>query len=111
MEHVEDLRQQLGPTTRMTDEAAKKARREELVANYLPAWGSAVERQLGEGPFVAGHKLNVVDLKLFMVVRWLASGALDHVPATVLDHCPKLKRLFVAVGEHPGVVAWFARGQ
>jgi hypothetical protein len=44
-----------------------------------------------------------------MVVRWLTSGTLDHVPATVLDHCPKLLRLFRAVGEHPGVKDWLAK--
>ncbi len=109
MEHVEDLRHTLVPTMRMTDEAQKQARRQELARDYLPTWGSQVERQLGDGPFVAGDTLCVADLKLFMVVRWFASGALDHIPATVLDHCPKLKRLHAAVGEHPGVKAWFAR--
>jgi glutathione S-transferase len=109
MEHVEDLRHIVGPTMRMSDETQKQARREELVRDYLPSWGAQVERQLGDGPFVGGDKLCVVDIKLFMVVRWFVSGALDHIPTTVLDHCPKLKRLFVAVGEHPGVKTWFAR--
>jgi hypothetical protein len=31
------------------------------------------------------------------------------VPATVFDHCPKLLRLYRAVGEHEGVKAWLAR--
>jgi hypothetical protein len=53
--------------------------------------------------------LQVADLKLYMVVRWLTSGALDHLPTTVLDHCPKLLRLSRAVGEHEGVKAWLAR--
>lgn len=109
MEHVEDMRHTVGPTLRMSDEAQKKAKREELAQGYLPTWANQVERQLGEGPFVAGDKLHVVDLKLFMVVRWFVSGAVDHVPPTVFDHCPKLKRVHAAVGEHPGVKAWFDR--
>jgi hypothetical protein len=51
----------------------------------------------------------VVDIKLYMVVRWLISGTIDHVPTSVLDHCPKLKRLCQRVGEHPGVKAWLER--
>lgn len=106
MSYVEDLRHAVGPSMRMADEAQKRAAREELARDYLPGWGSNVERQLGDGRFVGGDKLHVVDLKLYMIVRWLTSGAVDHVPTTVFDHCPKLKRVFVQVGEHPGVKAW-----
>ncbi|MDH4290336.1 MAG: glutathione S-transferase family protein, partial [Aquincola sp.] len=87
----------------------KRAAREALSANELATWGSQVERQLGDGPFVGGQSLQVADIKLYMVVRWLTSGTLDHVPTTVLDHCPKLLRLYRAVGEHPGVKAWMAK--
>jgi glutathione S-transferase len=68
-----------------------------------------VERQLGDRPFVGGTTLQVADLELYMVVRWLTSGTLDHVPTSVLDHCPKLARLYRAVGDHPGVKAWLTR--
>jgi hypothetical protein len=44
----------------------------------------------------------VADIKLYVVVRWLTSGMLDHVPTSVLDHCPKLLRLSRAGGEHAG---------
>jgi glutathione S-transferase len=109
MAHVEDLRHNVGPTLFIKDEEQKLARRQELATGYLPTWAAATERQLGEGPFVAGAKLNVVDLKLFMVVRWFATGTVDHIPATVFDASPKLKRLYQAVGDHAGVKAWAAR--
>ena len=107
---VEDLRQNVGPTLRITDEEKKREVREELASGYLPAWGSFVEQQLGDGPFVGGAKLQVADIKLYMVVRWLATGTVDHIPVTVFDHCPKLMRLYKAVGEHAGVKAWLERG-
>jgi hypothetical protein len=44
----------------------------------------------------------VADIKPYVVVRWLTSGMLDHVPTSVLDHCPKLLRLSRAGGEHAG---------
>ncbi len=109
MAHVEDLRHALGPTLRIKDEAEKKKAREELAATTIPTWAGYTERQLGTGPFVAGDKLHVVDLKLYMVVRWFASGTVDHIPATVFDRFEKLTRVYRAVGEHAGVKAWQAR--
>lgn len=106
---VEELRHAITPTLRITDPEQKRQAREALAANELSTWGSQVEAQLGEGPFIAGATLQVADLKLYMVVRWLISGTLDHVPTTVLDHCPKLLRLFRAVGEHAGIKEWLAK--
>jgi prostaglandin-H2 D-isomerase / glutathione transferase len=106
---VEELRHSITPTLRISDPEQKRVAREALAANELATWGSQVEAQLGDGPFVGGQALQVADIKLYMVVRWLTSGTLDHVPTTVLDHCPKLLRLYRAVGEHPGVKAWLAK--
>jgi len=108
---VEDLRHTIGPTLRITDPEQKRKAREALATNELRSWGSQVERQLGEGPFVAGATLQVADLKLYIMVRWLTSGTLDHVPKSVLDHCPRLLRLYTAVSEHPGVKGWLARSR
>lgn len=106
---VEELRHTITPTLRIADPEQKRQAREALAANELRTWGSQVDRQLGDGPFIGGATLQVADLKLYMVVRWLTAGTLDHVPTTVLDHCPKLLRLFRAVGEHAGVKAWLAK--
>ena len=109
MSYAEQLRHHISPLLRITDEALKRSAREELARSYLPAWGANVERQLGDHPFVGGDTLHVVDLKLYMVVRWLISGTMDHVPTTVFDTCPKLKRLCQQVGEHTGVKQWLER--
>ena len=108
---VEELRHTITPTLRITDPEAKRQAREALAANELGSWGAQVERQLGDGPFVGGATPQVADIKLYMVVRWLTTGALDHVPTTVLDHCPKLLRLYWVLGEHAGVKAWLARAK
>jgi prostaglandin-H2 D-isomerase / glutathione transferase len=108
---VEELRHTITPTLRISDPEQKRQAREALAANELKVWGSQFERQLGDGPFVGGAKLQVADLKLYMIVRWLTSGTLDHVLATVLDHCPKLLRLSRAVGEHAGVKDWQAKSK
>jgi len=109
MEHVEDLRHQVSPTLRISDPDEKKKAREALATGYLPQWGERTERQLGDGPFFAGAKLHVVDVKLFVAVRWFASGTVDHVPSTVFDPFPKLTRLFQSVRDDARIKAWYAK--
>jgi glutathione S-transferase len=108
MQHVEDLRANVVPTLRMAD-AEKKAAREALVAGYLPAWAQAAEKNIPGGPFFGGAKINVVDLKLHMAVRWFAGGKTDHIPATIFAAYPKLMRVHDAVRDHPGVKSWYAK--
>lgn len=109
MQHVEDLRAAIAPTLFMSDEAQKKAAREALAATFLPTWGANVEKQIGEGPFFAGKAPHVVDLKLYMAVRWIAGGTLDHVPASVFTPFPKLLRVHDAVRDDARVRAWYAK--
>ena len=109
MQHVEDLRGVVGPTLRMA-EAERKAAREAIAANYLPAWAQAAEKNIpAAGPFFGGAKLNVVDLKLHMAVRWFIGGKVDHIPATIFAGYPKLMRLHDAVRDHAGVKGWYAK--
>jgi glutathione S-transferase len=110
MTHVEDLRANVAPTLRIKDEAEKKAARETLAATYLPAWGASAEKNIrSDGPFFAGANLSVVDLKLFVAVRWLASGKLDHIPATIFAPYKKLVRVHDAVRDDARVKAWYAK--
>ncbi|MEX2122772.1 MAG: glutathione S-transferase family protein [Woeseia sp.] len=106
--HVEDLRAKVGPTLRIADEAGKKAGRATLAESYLPVWAAYAERQIADaGPFFAGEKLHVVDLKLHRVVHWFASGIIDHIPTTVFSAFPKLNRVYAAVRDHERVKAWY----
>ncbi len=108
MQHVEDLRANVGPTLRMAD-AEKKSAREALVAGYLPAWAQAAEKNITGTPFFGGAKINVVDLKLHLAVRWFAGGKVDHIPATIFAGYPKLMGVHDAVRDHPGVKSWYAK--
>src|SRR5262249_30613443 len=88
MAYVEDLRHATSPSMRMQDDAERKTAREALATTTIPTWAANVEKQLGDGPFVAGAAVNVADIKLFVVARWLKGGVLDHIPKTVLDGFP-----------------------
>jgi glutathione S-transferase len=108
MQHVEDLRAKVSPTLRMPEDQ-KKAAREVLVAEYLPAWARAAERNIERGPFFGGDRIHVVDLKIYMAVRWFNGGKVDHIPATIFADYPKLTGVFSAVNDHPGVKSWHAK--
>lgn len=109
MNHVEDLRANVGPTLRLKD-PEKKAAREALATEFMPAWAQFAEKNIPDGgPFFAGGKLNVVDLKLHMAVRWFIGGKVDHIPATVFAGYPKLMRVHDAVRDHAGVKSWYAK--
>ena len=108
MQHVEDLRGAVGPTIRMS-EPEKKAAREALVESYLPAWARSAEKNIPGEPFFGGAKLNVVDLKLHMAVRWFIGGKVDYIPATIFAGYPKLMRVHDAVRDDPRVRSWYAR--
>jgi glutathione S-transferase len=106
--HVEDLRARVEPTVVMREDEKQRVR-EALVAGYLPAWAGFAENNIEGAPFFAGAKLHVVDLKLYMAVRWLVSGKADHIPPTIFAGAPKLMRVHDAVRDHAGVKAWYAR--
>jgi glutathione S-transferase len=108
MQHVEDLRAVVGPTIRMS-ETEKKTAREAMVQGYLPEWARFAEKNIPGEPFFGGAKLNVVDLKLHMAVRWFIGGKVDHIPADIFAGYPKLMRVHDAVRDHESVKAWYAR--
>ena len=108
MQHVEDLRAVVAPTIHM-GVAEKKAAREALMAGFLPAWARYAEKNISGGPFFAGAKLHVVDLKLHMAVRWFIGGKVDHIPATLFSSYRKLMGVHDAVRDHAGVKSWYAK--
>ena len=75
-----------------------------------PARARAAERNIERGPYFAGDRIHVVDLKIYMAVRWFNGGKVDHIPATIFAGYPKLMRVHDAVRDHAGVKSWYARG-
>ncbi len=109
MTFVDELRAAVTPSIRMTDPDEKRRAREVLVQDTFPTWGETVERHIGDRGYFAGDAPHVVDVKLYVVVRWFASGNVDHIPADVFGAFPRLMRVHDAVDAHPRVRAWQAR--
>lgn len=104
---AEKVRTALGPSGKISDPEEKKKAREELASGFLQTWGANIERQI-KGPFVAGERLMVADIKLFQIVASLTSGVIDHIPKTVFSAFPKLEALYAAVTQHPKIAEWRA---
>jgi glutathione S-transferase len=84
---VEDLLHQIVRTFGLEGDELKTAR-EKLVdgwmTTYIKGLGEILER--GGGDYIADKRLTVADLKVYVQVRSLRSGTLDHVPVDLVDN-------------------------
>ena len=85
---VEEASVKMGPTFRMTGEEQKAARLA-LVNGPMPVYLRWLQSQLVAhgGEYFADNRLTMADLKVFVDVRGLNSGRLDHVPADLVETC------------------------
>ena len=110
LDAVEDITTKIGSTMRLEDEAKKKAR-EALAAGPLPRFLQQINARLkaGGGEWFVEKRLTVADLKCYLWVRWLKSGALDHVPADIVEkNAPLLAAHFERVRNQPKIAAYYA---
>src|SRR5262245_42057966 len=93
-------------------EEEKKARRKQLVEGPLPFYLKRLERRLQErgGQYFAADRLSVADLKVFVWIRHLKSGALDHVPTDLVDRmAPMLVQHYERIENEPAVKAYYVK--
>ena len=110
MDAVEDITYKIGNTFALEGEAKKKAR-EALAAGSIPRFLKQFEARLkdGGGEWFVEKRLTVADLKCFLFVRWLKSGALDHIPADIVDkQAPLLVKHLERVRNQPRIAAYYA---
>ncbi len=108
---VEEAGVKMGPTYRMAGEEQKAARLA-LVNGHIPVYLRWLEKQLlaRGGDYFADHRLTVADLKVFIDVRTLNSGRLDHIPADLVQQvAPALNAHAQRIAEHPAVAAYYAQ--
>jgi len=111
MDAAEDLSTRIGHTIDLPADAKKKAREElaaGLITHYLQQFQARLQAAGGE--YFADQRLTVADLKMFMLVRWLRSGVLDHIPKDLVDRvAPKLVQHLERVASHPKVAEYYKR--
>ena len=111
MDAAEDISTQIAQTIDLPADAKKKAR-EELTAGPLTRYLEQFQARLkaAGGEYFADKRLTVADLKVFMLIRWLRSGALDHIPKDLVDRVsPMLVEHFERTASHPKIVEYYKR--
>lgn len=88
-----------------------EAARKKLTDGWLTVFILGLDRLLarGGGQYFADSRLTMADLKVFVQVRSLRAGTLDHVPANLVERlAPALAEHEKRIAEEPVVVAYYA---
>ncbi len=108
---VEDAGVKMGPSFRMTGDAQKEARLA-LVNGSMPVYLAWLQSQLVAhgGQYFADNRLTVADLKVFVDVRGLNSGRLDHIPTDLVEKvAPLLNTHTQRIANMPAVAKYYAK--
>ena len=108
---VEETNVKFGPSFRLTGDAQKEARTA-LVNDVLPVYLTWLQNQLSahDGEFFADNRLTIADLKVFVDMRGLNSGRLDHVPADIVEIvAPALNAHMRSIAQTPAVARYYAQ--
>ena len=111
MDAAEDIGTRINGTIDLPADA-KKLAREELAGGRIPRYLEQLQARLqaAGGEYFADRRLTVADLKIFMLVRWLRSGALDHIPKDLVDRlAPLLVKHFDRVAGCQEVSQYYER--
>lgn len=111
LDAVEDANIKLGTTFGLTGDALKEARTA-LVNGALPLYLCWLQTQLQAhgGEYFADNRLTIADLKVFVFVRGLNSGRLDHVPTDLVEKvAPLLSAHLQRIAQTPAVAQYYAK--
>jgi len=107
---VEDSYHQIVRTFFLEGDELKEARAK-LVDNWLTVFLKGLDELLarGGGAYFADNRLTVADLKVFVQIRSLLAGTLDHVPSDLVQRlAPSLVKHEERVGNDPVVAAYYS---
>lgn len=109
MDAVEDLLHQIVHTFGL-EGAELKAAREKLKNGWLTVYIKGLSEILerGGGEYFADGRMTVADLKVYVQVRSLRGGTLDHIPQNFVDElAPNLAAHEERIAADPVVVAYY----
>ena len=113
MDAVEDLVTKVVATFDMPDEERKLTRQqlcEGSFKQYLERFEFLLSQRGGE--HFADSRLTVADLKVFIWLRSLRSGVLDHIPTDLADkYAPTLVQQFETIEHLPKVQSYYEQFQ
>ena len=101
----------IGTTFGLTGDAQKEARAK-LVAGPLTKYLGWLQDRLQArgGEFFASGTLTIADLKVFVFLRGLMSGQLDHVPTDLVQTtAPALGAFVQRIAQTPAIAQYYAK--
>jgi len=107
---LEDINIKIGASFGLKGDDLKNAR-DALATSTLPKYLRWLQLQLEShgGEFLADNRLTIADLKAFVILRWLSSGKLDHIPVDLIETVsPKLKDYMNRVAGLPAIAQYYA---
>lgn len=107
---VDDVRNKLGPTFAIADQAEKEATRAAMFVEGGAIFDGlkTLEANLGNDSFMVGGKMSLADLVLFATVNQCRAGFLDGVPVSGwLEKLPKIEKIVNAVASVPEVKKYY----
>ena len=111
MDALEDVTQKLVNTFSMSGDEQKHVR-EALVEGPLSQYLKWIEARLIEqgGEYFIEQRLTIADLKVFVWVKSLNSGHLDHIPTTLVEHvAPKLLEHNKRLSDTPAILEYYSK--
>ena len=109
MDALEDVNHYVVQTFGLKGDELKKAR-QELMDGRLTVFFKGFSELLkrGGGRYFAANRLTVADLKMFVQLKQLIEGALDHIPSEfIMELAPELVAYCKKIEEEPVVVAYY----
>ncbi len=106
---LEDVIVKIAATLGMKGDELKAAR-EALARDALPRYLRWLAGQLAShgGAFFADNRLTIADLKALVVLRWVSSGVLDHIPTDIVATvAPTLVDYVRRIGETPAIAQYY----
>jgi glutathione S-transferase len=106
---LEDINIKIGASFGLTGDDLKNAR-DALATGPLPKYLRWLQLQLEShgGEFLADNRLTIADLKALVILRWLSSGKLDHIPGDLIENAaPKLKDYMDRVARLPAIAQYY----
>jgi len=109
LDAIEDISSKVVATFGL-DEDAKKAAREKLAQGRLGVFVETFGQKLvaSGGEYFADGRLTMADLRIFVWLRYLKSGQLDHISPDILaQRAPNLIAYTERMAKHPAIVEYY----
>ena len=104
-----DLTVMISNTQNEADESKKINARRDLAKGPLKRKLSMLEKNISnDSEWLFTSTISIADVAIWRLLGWLSSGILDGMPTDLLSGFPKIRKLCLAVDNHPKIQKWIS---